>query len=184
MEDKTAQFIWVLDQQEEIYTFGFLSETIILLSDFIDKLNQAEPLGRMVINLDQILASNDEQDIMIENYDKLFIPALSKVVSVMGHVQVPSAFIFDTSLSSDDYIDLAGGTMQQSDEDRTYVIRANGSVMLPNNSAWFSRNDKTLEPGDTIIVPIDTNYSDPLDTLTAGTQILYQLGVAYSAISR
>jgi len=152
--------------------------------EIIDKLNQAEPLGRMVINLDQILASNDEQDIMIENYDKLFIPALSKVVSVMGHVQVPSAFIFDTSLSSDDYIDLAGGTMQQSDEDRTYVIRANGSVMLPNNSAWFSRNDKTLEPGDTIIVPIDTNYSDPLDTLTAGTQILYQLGVAYSAISR
>jgi len=55
---------------------------------------------------------------------------------------------------------------------------------LPNNSAWFSRSDKPLEAGDTIIVPIDTNYSDPLDTLTSGTQILYQLGVAYTAISR
>jgi len=138
----------------------------------------------MIINLEQVLAGNSTQDVMIENQDELFIPALSKVVSVMGHVQVPSAFVFDTSLTVDDYIDQSGGTLQQSDDDRIYVVRANGSVMLPNTSAWFSRNDKQLEAGDTIIVPIDTNYSDPLDTLTAGTQILYQLGVAYTAISR
>ncbi len=150
----------------------------------VEQLGMVEPLGRMVINLDQIIKDNPDQDITIENGDQLVIPALNKVVSVMGHVQVPSSFIFDSSLNVEDYIDQSGGPLQQSDDDRIYVIRANGSVMLPNNSAWFSRSDKPLEPGDTVIVPIDTNYSDPLDTLTAGTQILYQLGVAYSAISR
>jgi protein involved in polysaccharide export with SLBB domain len=180
-----------LEQEVANMTFKKQSSTNPLSSadptkamDIIEKLSEAKPLGRMVINLDQILVGNDEQNIIIENNDELFIPALSKVVSVMGQVQVPSAFIFDTSLSSDDYINLAGGSLQQADEGRIYVIRANGSVMLPNNSAWFSRNEKVLEMGDTIIVPVDTNYSDPLDILTSGTQILYQLGVAYSAINR
>jgi len=156
----------------------------------IERLNTAKPLGRMVINLDKIIDNDNDndndndQDVMIEDGDELFIPAYSKVVTVMGHVQVPSSFIFDTSMNFEEYINQAGGVLQQSDEDRIYVIRANGSVMLPNNSAWFSRSDKPLEAGDTIIVPIDTNYSDPLDTLTSGTQILYQLGVAYTAISR
>jgi len=150
----------------------------------VEQLDTAKPLGRMVINLDQIIQNNEDQDLTIENGDQLFVPAYTKVVTVMGHVQVPSSFIFDSALNTEDYINQSGGPLQQSDDDRTYVIRANGSVMLPNNSAWFSRSEKPLEPGDTIIVPIDTNYSDPLDTLTAGTQILYQLGVAYSAISR
>lgn len=62
-------------------------------------------------------------------------------------------------------------------------MRANGSVMLPNNSFWFSRNSESLQPGDTIIVPVDVDYLDGLSTVASATQIMYQLGVAWSAIS-
>jgi hypothetical protein len=54
--------------------------------------------------------------------------------------------------------------------------------MLPNNSYWFSRKQKPLQPGDTIIVPIDTDYLDGLSTMSTATQMLYQIGVAWNAV--
>ncbi|WP_338057081.1 hypothetical protein [Salinivibrio socompensis] len=56
------------------------------------------------------------------------------------------------------------------------MVRADGSVMMPNNSFWFSRSQKQLEPGDTIIVPIDTDYLDGLSTASTATQILIPNG--------
>lgn len=58
--------------------------------------------------------------------------------------------------------------------------KANGSVLLPNDS-WFGGR-KSLEPGDTIIVPVDSDYLDNLSIMSSATQIMYQLGVAWSAI--
>lgn len=71
----------------------------------------------------------------------------------------------------------------EANTDRTYVIKADGSVMLPGSNYWFSRKDRALEPGDTIVVPIDSDYIDNLSVMTSATQILYQLGVAWSAIN-
>ncbi|MCP4325928.1 MAG: sugar transporter, partial [Alteromonadales bacterium] len=82
----------------------------------------------------------------------------------------------------EDYIDLAGGMKAQADSDRVYVVRADGSVLMPNNSFWFSRKNESLRAGDTIIVPIDVDYLDGLSTIASATQIVYQLGVAWSAI--
>ncbi|MEI8631072.1 hypothetical protein P4S72_01000 [Vibrio sp. PP-XX7] len=62
------------------------------------------------------------------------------------------------------------------------MIRANGSVMLPNQSHWFVRSGKNLEPGDTIVVPIDTDYLDGLSTLSTATQMMYQIGIARNAV--
>ncbi|MCG7496837.1 SLBB domain-containing protein [Vibrio sp. Of7-15] len=150
--------------------------------DVADELASAQALGRMVLNLPEILKGNDKADLMLENGDKLYIPSLNKVISVMGEVQFASSHIFSDSMTVEDYINSAGGTKKQADTDRVYVIRADGSVMLPNNSFWFSRNSKPLEPGDTIIVPIDTDYLDGLSALTSATQILYQIGIAWSAV--
>ena len=118
-----------------------------------------------------------------ENQDFLYIPPLRKVISVIGYVQFPTSHIFEANKSINDYIALSGGAKKQADTDRVYVIRANGSVFVPNQSFWFSREDKPLMPGDTIVMPMDTDYMDKLTTFTSATQILYQLGVAWSAIS-
>ncbi|MCE2572602.1 SLBB domain-containing protein [Motilimonas eburnea] len=148
----------------------------------VDQLGVAEPVGRMVINLDQIIEGNQQQNVMLENGDKIYVPPKRNVITVMGHVQMPSSQIYDSSMSVKDYLDATGGPKKQADTDRIYVIRANGSVMMPNNSYWFKRGEEPLQPGDTIVVPMDTNYLDALDAWTSGTQILYQLGVAWSAI--
>ncbi|MCG9683978.1 SLBB domain-containing protein [Vibrio sp. Isolate23] len=147
-----------------------------------DELASAEAIGRLVIDLPEALSGEPNADIMVEKGDKLYIPARQPIVSVMGEVQFSSNHTFTPGMTIEDYISSAGGTKKQADTDRIYVVRADGSVMLPNNSFWFSRQSMPLEPGDTIIVPLDTDYLDGLSTLTSATQILYQIGVAWSAI--
>lgn len=148
----------------------------------VNQLDQAEPVGRLVIDVKQAMTGDKQANVLLEKGDKLFIPALNPVVSVVGEVQFASHHTFDSHLAVDDYLEAAGGLKRQADSERVYVIKANGSVELPNNSFWFSRNDKSLSPGDTIIVPINTDYMDNLSTLSTATQILYQLGVAWSAV--
>ncbi|QCP03335.1 sugar transporter [Salinivibrio kushneri] len=147
-----------------------------------EELQNAEAVGRMVISLPRALEGDDVANIMIENGDKLYVPPKNPVVSIMGEVQFTSNQLFEPGMTVSDYIESAGGTKQQADTDRIYVVRADGSVMMPNNSYWFSRSQKQLEPGDTIIVPIDTDYLDGLSTASTATQILYQMGVAWKAV--
>lgn len=149
----------------------------------VENLSSTAPLGRMVIDLPAILAGDQDANILLANLDRLHIPEFDKSVSIIGEVQFTSTHTFDYGKSVEDYIRLAGGTKKQADTDRVYVVRANGSVMLPNNSFWFSRNSESLQPGDTIIVPVDVDYLDGLSTVASATQIMYQLGVAWSAIS-
>ncbi len=147
-----------------------------------NQLAKTEAVGRLIINLPKALERDPDADLMLEKGDKLYIPAKRPVVSVMGEVQFASNHTFNQQMTVEDYIAAAGGVKKQADVDRIYVVRADGSVYLPNNSFWFSRQEMPLEPGDTIIVPIDTDYLDGLSTLTSATQVLYQIGVAWSAI--
>ncbi|ELM3617332.1 SLBB domain-containing protein [Aeromonas sobria] len=146
----------------------------------VSQLENSKAVGRMTIDMPAILSGEKKADVMLQDGDKLYIPVLQNVVSIQGMVQFPSSHVYDGDLSIKDYLSRAGGTKKQADTDRTYVIKANGSVMLPGDS-WFGGR-KGLEPGDTIVVPVDSDYLDNLSIMTSATQILYQLGVAWSAI--
>ena len=148
----------------------------------VDQLEKAEAVGRLVLDMQSVMKGDKDSNLILEKGDKLYIPALNPVVSVVGEVQYTSNHTFKSGVSVEDYIDSAGGTKRQADSDRIYIVKANGSVELPNTSFWFSRSFAPLEPGDTIIVPIDTDYLDGLSTMTSATQILYQIGVAWSAV--
>ncbi|MCV2401652.1 SLBB domain-containing protein [Marinomonas sp. C2222] len=148
----------------------------------LEQLGQAEPVGRLVINMTEAMAGNPLQNLILEQGDKLFIPALNPAISVVGEVQYASHHTYNPDLTVDEYIASSGGTKRQADTSRVYIVKANGSVEVPNRSFWFSRNYKPLEPGDAIIVPINTDYMNGLTTLSTATQVLYQLGVAWSAV--
>ncbi len=95
---------------------------------------------------------------------------------------MPVTYLLDSGLNVDDYLNKAGGVKKQADADRIFVVRADGSVYKPNSGYWFGNNKEKLQAGDTIVVPIDTDYRDALSTWTAATQILYQTGVAINAL--
>ncbi|MDV7105990.1 SLBB domain-containing protein [Vibrio sp. TH_r3] len=147
-----------------------------------EELENTQAVGRLIVDLESAMQGDPSANLMLEKGDKLYIPAINPTVAVMGEVQYTANHTYNPGKTVEDYLLSSGGTKKQADTDRIYIVRADGSVMVPNNSFWFSRKQKPLEPGDTIIVPIDTDYLDGLSTLTSATQVLYQIGVAWSAI--
>ncbi len=153
-------------------------QTNQLLAD----LTNVEPIGRLVVDIPSII-SNSEFDVILEDGDVLYIPAKQNSVNVVGQVQVASSHIYKSGLTAFDYLELSGGSKKQADEDRIYVIKANGAVEIPNDNSWFESNSGGLAPGDTVVVPLDSYYMEDLSLWQAATQIIYQAAVAVAAIS-
>lgn len=149
----------------------------------LEELQTLEPVGRMVIDLEQIMLGRADFDIEVEHNDNLLIPRTQTSVTIMGEVQHPGSHRFRDGLSVRDYLNLAGGARKRADEKRVFVIRADGSVMIPSNNRWFSAVNNNLRPGDTVIMPLDTEYKDGLSMWAQVTQIFYQTAVAIAALN-
>jgi len=151
------------------------------MNSLINDLAKVKAVGRLVIDLPAIV--NGNIDIPLENNDMLYIPSKQNSVNVVGEVNFSSSHIYDESLSYEDYIERSGGIKQRADEDRIYIIKASGLVKIPNNSSWFAaEHADLLEPGDTIVVPLNTEHVDNLTLWSTATQILYQMGIAVAAV--
>ena len=118
----------------------------------------------------------------LQDGDELTVPAIPQAVSVFGEVQFPTSHLHTAGLTVDDYLERSGGPTRQADEDRIYVVKADGSVMLPEQSAWFGGRSQQLQPGDTIIVPIDVDRLNQLELWTNVSQIVYQMALGAAAV--
>ena len=145
-------------------------------------LEELEPVGRMVIDLPAILNNDPEALFSLEDEDILYIPGKPQAVHVVGMVQHESSHFYNSSFRLDDYLELAGGLKQQADEDRIYVIKANGAVFTAKRNLWFASKETLIEPGDTIVVPINGRAVDNITLWTRVTQILYQTAIAIAAL--
>ncbi|HET7204449.1 MAG TPA: SLBB domain-containing protein [Steroidobacteraceae bacterium] len=159
------------------------SDTIAIGQSLLSDLQSAEPVGRLVIDLDRVMAAapGSTGDLILRNGDRLRIPKQMQEVTVIGEVQNATSHLFTPSLSRDDYIRMSGGATQKADEGRIYVVKANGSVEA-KHSKWF-RSSLEIHPGDTIVVPLDAERMRPLPLWTAVTTILYNIAVAVAAVN-
>jgi len=173
-------------------------ETLGVASQMIAELKDMKATGRLVIDLPTILKETTDgrrsnADITLKDGDSLYIPPATQEVSVMGEVYYPTSHVWNPKMTRDDYINLSGGITEKSDDDRIYVIRANGQVVsssLFNKSRWHwaSAVDKqargTILPGDTIIVPLKPDRLKPLELWTSVSQIFFQIGVTIAQLNR
>ncbi len=151
------------------------------MNRLIADLSSMPTIGRLVIDLGEILA--DEQELVLQNGDALYVPSKRDSVSVIGEVNYATSHLYSNKTDLDEYIRRSGGTKARADEDRIYVIKADGSVYVPQNKGWFAVNTgHQIEPGDTIVVPMDTAHMDNLTLWSTATQIFYQIGVGLAAI--
>lgn len=154
----------------------------------LNDLTRVEPVGRLVIDLAAILSGNASNDVLLEDNDVLYIPSKSQSVNVIGEVYVPTSHLYNEGYDFEDYVNKSGGYKELSDSDKTYIIRANGEVVVPNQSTsfWFASDAQAVvvRPGDTIVVPLDSDRIDNLTLWSSATQIIYQLAVAIAAIGR
>jgi len=158
------------------------SNTLAIGQALLADLRDTEPVGRLVIDLGRIMSSTSAaDDILLKGGDTLRVPRQAQEVTVIGEVQNATSHLYDAGLSRDDYLSLSGGTTQKADDKRIYIVRANGSVESGGGSRWFSRSS-SVEPGDTIVVPLDAERMRPLPLWTAVTTIIYNLAVAVAAV--
>jgi polysaccharide export outer membrane protein len=153
------------------------------IQSLLTDLSKVDPIGRLVINLPQVIANND-YDVAIEGGDVLYIPTKKHSINVMGQVQVNSSHMFDSSRSVEDYISQSGGLKKRADDERIYIISSDGSIRMFEQSNWFAGVDESaLKPGDSIVVPLDSEYMNNLTLWTTATTIMYNTAVAFAAIS-
>uniref|UniRef100_UPI001243C94C SLBB domain-containing protein n=1 Tax=Marinobacter halotolerans TaxID=1569211 RepID=UPI001243C94C len=148
----------------------------------LEDVQSSRPVGRMVIDLQAVVAETDYQAILLQDGDTLNVPTIPQAVSVFGEVQFPTSHLHSAGLTVDDYLERSGGPTRQADEERVYVVKADGSVMLPEKSAWFGSRSQKLQPGDTIIVPIDVERLNQLELWSNVSQIVYQMALGAAAV--
>ncbi|WP_273426597.1 SLBB domain-containing protein [Marinobacter sp.] len=152
------------------------------VQDLLEDVQESEPVGRLVINLARVLSDPDYQPIRLQDGDTLSVPTIPQSVTVFGEVQFPTSHLHQKGLTVDDYLERSGGPTRQADESRIYVVKADGSVMLPEQSQWFGGRSEQLEPGDTIIMPIDVDRLNQLELWTNVSQIVYQMALGAAAV--
>lgn len=141
------------------------------------KLREAKASGRIVLDW-----QGGQLDVALEDGDRLFVPAKTSTVLVVGAVYNQNAFVYRQGQNVDDYLSRAGGANAFGDLDSLYVIKADGSVIAKKQTGWFnlSGNSMSVLPGDTIVVPENLDRYRLARELKDWTQIMYQfaLGVA------
>lgn len=145
-------------------------------------LSSTEATGRLVIDIESILA-DARDDIILKSGDKLIVPSFRQEVTVVGEVQVATSHLYSEKYDYQDYIDRSGGEKDTANSDAIYIVKADGSVVLPNQSSWLSHTASNVEPGDTIVVPLDTTRVDGLELWSKVSQIVYQLALGAAAVN-
>jgi len=149
------------------------------------QLRQLKPVGRLVIDLDHVTKGRPgaNGDVVVRDGDRLLVPKQSQEITILGEVQSPISHVYQKGLTRDDYIAKSGGVTQKADWKRIYVVRANGDVVSGSRRGWFRRSQSTeMRPGDTIIVPLDTERVRALPLWQAVTTIIYNLTLGIYAI--
>ncbi|MDJ0751164.1 MAG: SLBB domain-containing protein [Woeseiaceae bacterium] len=148
----------------------------------LQQLREAEATGRLVIDLQQQIQRRGTP-VELRDGDRLLVPPRTQVVTVIGEAQQNTSHLYQQDLTRDDYISMSGGLTRRADRQLIYVVRANGEVVSNSRSKWFGRGGRTrIQPGDTIVVPIDTGRIRPLAFWGSVTQILYQGAIAVAAV--
>lgn len=123
-------------------------QTIQARLDLLRTLAKRVAVGRMVARLappERLKNSGD--DVVVMDGDTLDVPEPSSSVLVIGAVRNSTSVTYVAEANVDYYINRVGGLSNEADNKGVHLVKADGSTL-----AGFA-NIRTLEPGDTVVVP-------------------------------
>jgi polysaccharide biosynthesis/export protein len=105
-------------------------------------------VGRMVVHLDTPdKLKGTENDVVLIDGDALIVPEPPQSVLVLGAVRTSTSVQYKEGAGVEYYINRVGGFAKEADKSEAHIVKADGSAI-----SSFT-NVRTLEPGDTVIVP-------------------------------
>ena len=124
--------------------------------------------SRISINLDEAFRDPKSPDnIPMVNGDRIFIPKVTNVVTVLGAVLHPHSFAAGPGESVGYYLQRSGGFAEDAAKSEVVVVRLNGDA-LPMSKV------RAVEPGDMILVPT-TGFIDvtkKIDKIGSVTKVI------------
>lgn len=120
--------------------------------DYLD-LERTLGINRVPLNLtrSQVLESTT-----IADGDKIYIPKNTHSVTLMGQVNNPGLYSFQSQQNAQEYISEAGGITLAADLDRIFIIKA-------GSRSWYKAESNDIESGDIIFVD-----RQPLEDVSTG----------------
>ncbi len=147
------------------------------------QLDTTKAVGRMVIDLQRVLKGEDSYLIDVKDGDRLYVPQQNNAVTIIGEVQYPTSQHYIKGKSHKDYLSLSGGLTTKADDERVYIVKADGSVKLPSTGfLFFPGAGEVVDPGDTIVVPLDTDRVNQRILWRDMSQIFYQIALGAAAV--
>jgi len=162
------------------------AQALSIGQSLLTQLKSTKAVGRLVIDLSTLISQpiGASDDVVLREGDQLIVPKQKQEVTVIGEVQNTTSHFYRANLSRDDYIGMSGGVTRKADRGRIYIVLADGSVVSSESGGWFRRSGQTsMRPGDTIVVPLDTERMPALPMWQAITGILYNLAIAAAAVN-
>ena len=164
----------------------FASEALPFI---LDELKNSEISGRVMAEFDlDVIEANKDLDTTLDNNDQIIIPIKSEQVYIFGEVNQPGAIRYQPSQSVTDYIASAGGAIESSDLNNTFVIHPNGEVNRISNGSRLSmlnnrNNEILIYPGSVIYIPREVKSRDASMIASIWAPIVGSAATSITALS-
>jgi len=173
------------------------AQTLQIMQRVLSETQSQQATGRVVLHLqtlDGLPFSQD--DIVLQQGDKVTVPKRPSTVAILGQVFNPSAIIYERGRSVNDYLQRSGGPTQWADADHIMLIRASGDIvtdesirhsgkaalfpLLPAISGGLMGVE--VQRGDTIYVPETLRYVDQMQEAKDITQIIVNAATSLAVL--
>jgi protein involved in polysaccharide export with SLBB domain len=162
-------------------------QQLAIQQDALAKLTAIRPTGRVVLAMkpDAVNVS-DIPNFPLEDGDALYVPPILSTVQVAGAVYNANAFRYEPGLQLGSYLNSAGGATREADSGRTFVIRADGTVIsrqAHHSYSHVSFDHLRLLPGDAIVVPTKMRVTSRTAEVMQWTTLMSQMAITAASLS-
>jgi polysaccharide biosynthesis/export protein len=139
---------------------------------------------RLVVDLPGLVAGSkgSSKDVMLRDVDLPVGPRQKHEVTVIGKVQTTLPHRYNACLGRDGYVNLIGGTTRKAEAQKVYAFHTDGGVVAWRSEFLRRNYDVAIQPGDTIVVPLDTERMPRLTFWQAVTQVVCNLAISIATV--
>ncbi len=156
------------------------------LTYILSELKSHEPSGRFIAEFDEDnLKDNMQDNIYLNNGDKIHIPSYTSNVFVFGEVGNPGTVVFEDNISLNGYINKSGGLTRLASSDYIFIVSPNGETLKvqTNGIRKIINQDYEIYPGSVIYIPRHIGKVDGLNLYATLAPIFSSLALSVASIN-
>ncbi len=152
----------------------------------LQELKEFNPVGRIITEFDDTaLSENLQENIYLNDGDKIHIPPYTPNVYIFGEVGNPGAVIFKEDAKMFDYINQSGGFTRYSSSNFVFVVSPNGETQKVDIGRFqqLLSQDYEVYPGSVIYVPRHIGKVDGINLYATIAPIFSSLALSIASLN-